>query len=128
MEEIIELRRKRTNKGQFTSDSKIGLRFSIKDGRFVVFSNLSKLLELKNKDAIMFGISKKDNCIFVYKEDKQDDNYVVSKTAGRDSYSRFTSKELCENIVDYLGLKDKQDYYFEIVQKIGDKVKLIKLK
>ena len=139
MEEMIELRRKRTNKGQVTSNNEIGLRFTVKDGRFVVFNNLSDLLKLENKDAVMFGISKKDNCIFVYKEDKQDDSYIVSKALSRGSYSRFASKELAKDIVNYLELdkkqvlevaiKDnKQDYYFKIAGEANGKVKLIEYK
>ena len=103
------------------------------------FNNLSDLLKLENKDAVMFGISKKDNCIFVYKEDRQDDSYIVSKALSRGSYSRFASKELAKDIVNYLELDkkqvlevaikgNKQDYFFKIAGEVNGKVKLIEYK
>ena len=108
MEEIIELRRKRSKNGQFISNDKIGMRFSLKEGRFVIFSNLTKMLDLNNGEAIMFSVSKKDNCLFVFKEDNCYDNYIVKKANGNYSYSRFTAKYLAKDIVDYLDLNKKQ--------------------
>lgn len=135
MEELIYLKRSRGKNGQFLKDDNIGLRFDIKDGRFVLFSNLISKLQLKSGDAVMFAISKKDKCLLIFKEELDEDNYIIKKAGGQRSYSRFTAKFLANDIVDYLELNTKivagvktkteqKSFFFEIGDFIGNKLKL----
>lgn len=130
MEELVYLRRKRSVNGKFTSEGKIDMRFTVKDGRFILYQSLTRKLGLNDGDSVMFGVSKKENCLYIFKEEACEDNYTVKQAGGKRSYSRFTSKDLIQDIINYLGLdKDKQDYFFEAVGEVTDgKLKLIEYK
>lgn len=130
MEELIRLKKKRSSNGQFVSEGKIDMKFTVKDGRFILYNKLVRKLGLNDGDSIMFGVSKKENCLYIFKEEVHEDNYIVRCGGGKRSYSRFTSKGLAQDIVNYLELnKKKEDYLFESVgEVIEGKLKLAEYK
>lgn len=130
MEELVRLRRKRNVNSQLASEGKIDMRFTVKDGRFILYQSLIRKLGLNDGDSVMFGVSRKENCLYIFKEEACEDNYTVKQAGGKRSYLRFTSKNLTQDIINYLGLdKDKQDYFFESANEMTDgKLKLIEYK
>lgn len=127
MEELIQLRSKRSRNGKFVTKKNSIMRFTV-NGRFMLYQPLAQKLNLNNGDSVMFGISKKENCLYIFKEDTCEDNYKIVHQEHK-SFYRFTSKNLIKGIINYLGLdKDKQDYFFESVGEVTDgKLKLIEV-
>lgn len=112
MEDLIVLRRTRGNKGQWKSHKHPYIKMEMPRGTFVVFKKSADLLNVGNGDPIMFALSRKENCAFVYKEDPEEDSYYLSNS-GR-QYFRFTSKDLMSLFKDFFKSDNTKAIYFEM--------------
>lgn len=123
MEDLQIIRRQRSSKGQWKSHEKPCFKLELPRCSFVIFKKTADLLNVKARDAIMFAVSKKNKCGFVYKEDPQDDSYYLSNS--RRNYFRFTSKVLADYMMDVFDIKDKnKPVYFDVVPEQDEKGRL----
>lgn len=119
MNDIIEIRRIRVNKPSLKFADKLVFRCTnIEKGRFTIYSSVAKLLNVTCGSAIMFSISKSNNCGFIYKEDVQKDSYILNEY-DKINY-RFCSSELSRLFKNVFNITDKE-CYFEVEPIQNDK-------
>lgn len=115
MEDLIVVRRQRNNGGQWKSHNKPCIRMESPQGRFIVFKNAAALLNLQDKDAVMFAFSRKRNCAFIYKEEPQDGSYILADSQRQ--YYRFTCKTLMQYFIDFFQLGPRKAVYLQLSQE-----------
>ena len=82
-------------------------------------STASKMMNLKDKDGIMFSLCRRENCVFCYKE--KEESYQVCKDG---SFMRVWNKPSAELILRFFGLKECDAHYFSIRQS-GKRFRLV---
>jgi hypothetical protein len=110
MDDIIIARRKRNSNGMFVGTSEPLIKMELPQGRFYILNKAAEVIGLKHRDAVMFALSKKERCGWIYKEDPEPDSYYPSKSGNR-GYFRFTSKELMELLRSNFNI-NKNTVYF----------------
>ena len=89
-------------------------------GEFCFYEPTMNLLKIdKEKQGLMFYLSKKDKKVRIEIEQKEDDNYHLA--GSKRSYSRFTNKSLGVMFSDLFDL-DMQSKQFFKLRKIKDEV------
>ena len=89
-------------------------------GEFCFYEPTMNLLKIdKEKQGLMFYLSKKDKKVRIEIEQKEDDNYHLA--GSKRSYSRFTNKSLGVMFSDLFDL-DMQSKHFFKLRKIKDEV------
>ena len=113
MSEFIAIRKERKGGNKHIHPT-IGLGLPL--GEFCFYEPTMKLLNIdKEKQGLMFYISKTDKKVKIEIEDKEDDNYHLA--GSKRSYSRFTSKPLGVLFADLLDL-DMDSKHFFILNKV----------
>lgn len=111
MDDVLIFRRKHGSTGQFMCREKTLLKVEFEAGRFVVFEKLAKLLGCTDKDAVMFGFSKKNNCAYIFKEEPEEDSYYLRKAGPSRPNYRFTSKTLGHQFFEFFKSDSKVGYF-----------------
>lgn len=101
-------------------ESKISIN---KDYEFSFSTGLAREMELEKETPVMFSFSKKNNCAYVYREDKEEDSFIVHKN--KKSYS-FSNRDLKYMFAKFFGLKRTDKISFKAIKE-NDRFKLIKL-
>ena len=128
MEDLIELRRKKST-ARVVSSSLVALTARGSEGRMNVLSPLVNKLKIKAGDGLMFALSKKNNCLYVFKEEASDDNFICKENKGC-NYFRFCSKDTVSCIFDIFNVSsDKATIYFTIDGDIDERgyLKLVQI-
>lgn len=110
MSEFIAIRKERKGGNKHIHPT-IGLGLPL--GEFCFYEPTMKLLNIdKEKQGLMFYISKSDKKVKIEIEDKEDDNYHLA--GSKRSYSRFTSKPLSVLFADLLDLEMDSKHFFKL--------------
>ena len=101
MSEIIEFRRRRGS-GQFIGHTTPKIKLTLPRGEIVFYKKVLELMSLNTGDAVMFAFNKKNKVGYIYKEEPEDDSYILKDSSYQ--YLRFTSKQLGLFIIDVFEL------------------------
>ena len=112
MSDYIAIRKSRANGSRHINPT-IGLGLPL--GEFVFYNPTMNLLKInKEKEGLMFYISKTNENARLEIEPKEDDNYHLA--GSKRSYSRFTSKQLGVLFSDLLGLDMTKRHFFKLTK------------
>ncbi len=76
-------------------------------------SSALQLIGLKDGDAIMFGFDQEKQIGYIFKEEPQEDSYIIR--VDQKNYIRFGNKNLCKTMVKIFQLKTQQNLiYFSL--------------
>lgn len=110
MSEFIAIRKERKGGNKHIHPT-IGLGLPL--GEFCFYEPTMNLLKIdKEKQGLMFYLSKKDKKVKIEIEDKEDDNYHLA--GSKRSYSRFTNKSLGVMFSDLFGLDMDSKHFFKL--------------
>ena len=116
MSDYTAIRKSRANGAKHINPT-IGLGLPL--GEFVFYEPTMKLLKInKEKEGLMFYLSKKNKNARVKIEIKEDDNYHLA--GSKRSYSRFTNKPLGALFSDLFDLDMSKRHFFKLT-KLKDK-------
>jgi hypothetical protein len=113
--DAIELRRTRNKAGQFKKHDKAYIKMEMPRGQFILFDKTINAIGLKHKDAVMFAFSRTAMAGYIWKEEPQDDSYIVQNSER--NYFRFTSKDLMLYFTEAFKLNQittKSNVYFVV--------------
>jgi len=112
MSDYIAIRKSRANGSRHINPT-IGLGLPL--GEFVFYDPTMSLLKIdKEKEGLMFYISKTKKNARVEIEPKEDDNYHLA--GSKRSYSRFTNKQLGALFSDLLDLDMTKRHFFKLTK------------
>ena len=112
MRDYIAIRKSRANGSKHIKPT-IGLGLPL--GEFLFYEPTMRLLNIdKQKEGLMFYISKKNKNARVKIEIKEDDNYHLADS--KRSYSRFTNKQLGVLFAELLDLDMDKKYFFKLTK------------
>jgi hypothetical protein len=108
---IIILRRKNGNSGSFRTFEKPLIKLVLPRFEFVFFQKARETMKLEFYDAVMFAVNKKEKTMYVYKETRDYDNYILSKSG---ESGRFTNRELGLMFCDVYNITIETRVFFEL--------------
>lgn len=112
MSEFIAIRKERKGGNKHINPT-IGLGLPL--GEFCFYEPTMKLLKIdKEKEGLMFYLSKKDKKVRIEIEEKEDDNYHLA--GSKRSYSRFTNKSLGAMFSDLFELDMRSKHFFKLIE------------
>ena len=112
MSDYVAIRKSRANGSRHINPT-IGLGLPL--GEFVFYDPTMSLLKIdKEKEGLMFYISKKNKNARVEIEVKEDDNYHLA--GSKRSYSRFTNKQLGVLFSELLDLDMTKRHFFKLTK------------
>lgn len=113
MEDLQILRKSRANSTSFKGFEKPVMSINMPRGVFVFNRKAVELISLTNESAIMFALSKKDNCAYVFKEEPEPDSYYPKHS--KDGIYRFTCKDLANHFTNFFEFSTKKNFDIEVI-------------
>lgn len=107
-------------------DIKPYISLTVSTSVIAINSSAIRLLDLKDNDAIMFGFDQKKQVGYIFKEEEQEDSYIVK--IDQKKSIRFGNKNLCKTMAKIFNLNSQQNLIYFTIAGEPNKDKLWEFK
>ena len=105
MEDLQIIRKNRGNSTSFKGFENAVMSIRFPRGEFVFNKKAVELTQMNNEKAFMFGLSKNNNCAYLFSEEPDVDSYYPKHS--KDGIYRFTCKDLAGHFNNFFDTNKK---------------------